>query len=63
LNAASGADFDKLYVQLQTQAHYDAVGLFAGYSQNGTAGPLKDFATTTLPTLKMHYDHVLTLPR
>lgn len=63
LQAASGADFDTLYVQLQTQAHIDAVGLFAGYSQNGAAGPLKDFATKTLPTLKEHYDMVIKLPK
>jgi len=63
LSNASGADFDKLYVQLQTDAHVEAVALFTGYGANGPAGQLKDFATSTAPTLKMHYDHVLTLPR
>ncbi len=62
LKAATGADFDKLYVQMQTDAHVDAVALFSGYSRNGAAGPLKDFATQTLPTLQMHYQHVLALP-
>jgi putative membrane protein len=62
LQAASGADFDKLYVQMQIDAHVDAVALFSGYSQNGAAGPLKDFAGQTLPTLKMHYQHALALP-
>lgn len=61
LNEASGADFDKLYVAMQTDAHIEAVGLFAGYAANGAAGPLKDFATQTLPTLKTHYKHVLML--
>ena len=61
LNDASGADFDKLYVQMQTDAHVEAVGLFSGYAANGAAGALKDFAAQTLPTLKMHYEHVLAL--
>ena len=61
LQGASGADFDKLYVQMQTDAHIAAVGLYAGYAQNGQAGAIKDHATKTLPTLKMHYDMVLKL--
>jgi len=60
---AAGADFDKLYVQMQTDAHVDAVALFSGYAQNGAAGPLKEFAAKTLPTLQMHYQHALALPQ
>jgi putative membrane protein len=63
LQGASGADFDALYVQMQTDAHIAAVGLFAGYAQNGQAGPLKDYASKTVPTLKEHYDMVLKLPK
>jgi putative membrane protein len=62
LQAASDADFDKLYVQMQTEGHVDAVALFSGYAQNGPAGALKDFASKTLPTLQHHYEHVLALP-
>jgi putative membrane protein len=47
---------------MQTEVHVDAVALFSGYIANGAAGPLNDFATQTLPTLKMHYEHALTLP-
>ena len=61
LQGASPADFDRLYVQMQTDAHIAAVGLYAGYAQNGQAGAIKDHATSTLPTLKMHYDMVLKL--
>ena len=61
LQGVSGADFDAVYVQLQTKAHVDAVGLYAGYAQGGQAGAIKDHATKTLPTLKMHYDMVLKL--
>jgi putative membrane protein len=58
----TSADFDKLCVQMQTDAHVQAVALFAGYAANGAACPLKDFAAQTLPTLKMHYQHVIALP-
>jgi putative membrane protein len=61
LQGAAPADFDALYVQMQTDAHIAAVGLYAGYAQNGQAGAIKDHATKTLPTLKMHYDMVLKL--
>jgi putative membrane protein len=63
LQAANGADFDSLYVQLQTQAHIDAVALFSGYSQKGKDGALKDFAAKTLPTLKDHYNMAINLPK
>jgi putative membrane protein len=63
LQAASAGDFDALYVQMQTDAHIAAVGLYAGYAQNGKAGAVKDHATKTLPTLKMHYDMVLKLAK
>jgi putative membrane protein len=61
LQGAKAADFDALYVQLQTDAHLAAVALYAGYAQNGAAGAIKDHATATLPTLKMHYEMVLKL--
>lgn len=63
LQGASAADFDALYVQMQTDAHIAAVGLYAGYAANGAAGAIKDHATKTLPTLKMHYDMVLKLKK
>jgi putative membrane protein len=61
LRSAKAGDFDTLYVQMQTDAHIAAVGLYAGYAQNGQAGAIKDHATKTLPTLKTHYDMVLKL--
>ena len=62
LNKATGPEFDKLYVAAQTEGHITAVGLFEGYVKEGSAGPLQDFASATLPTLNTHYEHVLTLP-
>ena len=46
--------FDASYVAEQLAAHQDAVELFRNYSKNGEPGPLKDFATKTLPTLEHH---------
>jgi putative membrane protein len=46
--------FDSSYVAEQLAAHKDAVELFRNYSQKGEPGPLKDFATKTLPTLEHH---------
>jgi putative membrane protein len=57
LNATT-ADFDAQYLSLQLTAHREAVALFEAYSTNGAAGPLKDFATKTLPTLQEHLDRV-----
>src|SRR3569832_911728 len=45
LQSAKAGDFDGLYVQMQTDAHIAAVGLYAGYAQNGPAGDIKDHAT------------------
>ena len=53
-----GEEFDAAYVQAQVKAHDEAVALFEGYSTNGAEGPLKEFATKTLPTLKQHQEHV-----
>jgi putative membrane protein len=63
LQAASGDQFDQLYIQMQTDAHIKAVALFKGYSQNGGDGVLKDFASKVLPTLEHHYDMVLQLQK
>lgn len=58
LKAASGAEFDTLYIAAQSQAHQDAVALFSEYASNGADPALKSFAETTLPTLQGHADSV-----
>ncbi len=55
---AKGDDFDNAYISAQKDAHGDAVSLFDNYSKNGTDPALKDFATTTLPTLQAHKDMI-----
>ncbi len=54
LAANKGADFDKLYVQLQHNAHVEAVALFESYSATGEDAHLKTLAGALLPTLKGH---------
>lgn len=58
LNAASGAAFDRDYVNAQKSAHDEATALFQDYAANGDDAPLKGFAETTLPTLKAHQQHI-----
>jgi len=54
----NGAAFDKDYISKQVDAHDEAVSLFSDYSKDGDNAVLKDFAAKTLPTLKMHQEHV-----
>jgi putative membrane protein len=55
--AASGADFDKLYVEQQKTAHQKALDLLQGYSSGGDNEALKAFATKTSTAVKSHLDH------
>ena len=59
LGAATGRDFDALYVQMQTTAHQQAVGLFGAFAKDGDQTALKAFAADTLPTLQKHLEDVL----
>jgi putative membrane protein len=55
LRNASGAEFDKLYVDMQTGAHEHALKLHSGYAKSGDNGQLKAAADT----LKGHVeDHL-----
>jgi len=58
LQEKSGASFDSAYIQAQTKAHHEAVNLFSKYGRNGENPDLKQFASTTLPTLQNHLQHV-----
>lgn len=68
LDAKHKADLDSLqnakdavdepYVQLQRDAHSEAVTLFESYAKDGDNAQLKTFASETLPTLKMHQEMI-----
>lgn len=59
LSAATGREFDALYVQMQTTAHQQAVGLFGAFAKDGDQTALKAFAAETLPVLQGHLEHVM----
>ncbi len=54
LSKKSGKDFDKAYVKEMVEDHDKDVKLFEDASKDLKDPDLKSFATTTLPTLKMH---------
>lgn len=58
LEAAEGADFQTLYIDMQAQAHMEAVALFRTYAGSGDDAAVVAFAKTTLPTLEKHMAHV-----
>ncbi|OYW34359.1 MAG: hypothetical protein B7Z41_02510 [Rhizobiales bacterium 12-66-7] len=58
LKAATGADFDTLFVQMQTSVHDAAIGIFASFAKEGDQTALKDYAAQTLPMLERHFEQV-----
>lgn len=58
LKSLSGAEFDRVYLDMQKAAHWEAVLLFEQYSKSGDTPKLKQFAEQTLPTLKEHWSEV-----
>jgi putative membrane protein len=54
LNGLSGAQFDKIYMQMQVDAHEKAVALFEAYAAAGENDELKDWAEDTVSDLRDH---------
>ncbi len=54
LGKLRGADFDREYMKVQLAAHKDAVSLFKKEASAGRDSDLKQFASSTLPTLQEH---------
>jgi len=54
LDAKSGADFDKAFVDAMVKDHKDAVKAFEKAANEAKDAEVKAFATKTLPTLKHH---------
>jgi len=50
----SGADFDKAYMRDMVQDHKKDVEAFRVESKSGRDPDVRNFATTTLPTLRDH---------
>jgi putative membrane protein len=54
LNGATGADFDKAYLDMQMKAHEEALAVHQGYADNGLDMKLKAFAKKTSAVVQMH---------
>lgn len=63
LRVASGADFDRLYLQQQVPAHEAALSMLQGYAAAGDVQPLKEFASKTAPVVQQHLEHARSLQR
>lgn len=61
LNAASPADFDKVYLSQQEAAHNEALTLMQGYADKGDDVGLKAAAAKAVPKVQAHLDKVKAL--
>ena len=61
LNDASGEDFDRLYVALQSGTHLDAAQAYRDYAKGGDVTALRDFAGDNLAQVESHLDQVRSL--
>jgi putative membrane protein len=61
LKAASGAEFDRLFVEQQKTAHQKTLALLQGYASAGDNEALKAFASKTSDVVKRHLDQVNTI--
>jgi putative membrane protein len=59
LNEKSGKDFDKAYADMMVNRHKDAIAAFEDAATDSHDADIKNWATTTLPTLRTHMDHSL----
>ncbi len=56
LSKLDGKNFDKAYMDHMVSDHKEDISLFEKASKNAKGQDLKDFASRTLPTLKVHLD-------
>jgi putative membrane protein len=58
LKAASGAEFDRLFLEQQRTAHQKALALLQSFANGGDAEPLKAFATKASAMVEKHIEHL-----
>jgi len=58
LSKKSGADFDKAYVDMMVEDHKKDIAAFKKAAGSVSDNDIKNFATTTLPTLQKHLDSI-----
>lgn len=61
LNKAYGADFDRLYMRQQVQAHEAALALHGGYATGGDAAALRAVAAAAVPVVTQHLERARAL--
>jgi len=61
LKAASGAAFDKAFLDQQVTAHGKALDMLNAYAAGGTDDPIKQFATKVTPVVQGHLDKAKSL--
>jgi putative membrane protein len=58
LKAANGPDFDRRFIDQQTNAHQQALLLLRNYVGGGQSQPLKDFASRAITAVEGHLEHL-----
>jgi len=54
LQSASGADFDRMYIDQQRQAHQMALALHQTFAEQGDTPQLQEVARTAVPIIEQH---------
>jgi putative membrane protein len=54
LRSASNQEFDEQYIELQKEAHDEALSLHRDYAMDGDMADLKAFASDAVPKIEMH---------
>ena len=58
LKAANGPDFDRRFIDQQTNAHQKTLQLLRNYVGGGDSQPLKDFASKATTMVEGHLEHL-----
>lgn len=58
LRGASGAEFDRLFLEQQRTAHQEALSLLQSYAKGGDNPALKGFATKATGIVQGHIEHL-----
>lgn len=61
LKAANGAQFDRLFLTQQVEAHTATLDLLQAYASGGDAEPLKGFAAKAAPVVQAHLEKARSL--
>lgn len=59
LNEKSGKEFDNEFCNMMAKGHKEAIELFENASTESTDADIRNWATETLPTLRMHLEQTL----